>query len=306
MQQSLPYKKASVSEIPYDIFPLTSPGKQIEPDDVTEDDFISLIDAATAALSPFDYEIRSTLHQVTKTRIYALVNSTSDPLTQLATVRTADEIAFIKRVLDAMFETYNTPRQEVMALTSVQALKLARGSSRQSMNASMNGEGASQAVEKGLTGTQAEKTLRSLVDEGWFERSPNGWYSLSARALMELKSWLVSAYNDSDEADGDEWQRIKNCEACKSIVTWGQRCSEVDCSIRLHDVCEAAFWRTRRERKCPRCETEWDGTHFVGERAITTTEAYQRGKRRSGGAAVARSQRVFREEAEEEEEEDEE
>jgi hypothetical protein len=92
-------------------------GETVRPDEVTMADFESYVHAASDALSPFDYEIRSTLHQVSKERIWALVNSTSDALTQMATVRTADEIAFIKRVLDAMFETYNTERQEVMAIT---------------------------------------------------------------------------------------------------------------------------------------------------------------------------------------------
>jgi len=29
---------------------------------------------------------------------------------------------------------------------------------------------------------------------------------------------------------------------------------------------------------------EWDGKHFVGEKAITTSEKYLQGKKRSGGS----------------------
>jgi len=259
-------------------------GKETLPEDVTEEDFSSYISAASHALSPFDYEIRSTIHQVSKERIYAIVNSTSDPMTQVATIRTADEIAFIKRVLDAMFETYNTPRQEIMGVTSMQAMKCARGDgrNRQSLNAGADGEEATQVVDKGLTGSQAERLMNSLVAEGWFERSKEGWFTLSARALMELKAWLVATYNDPDAEDGD-WQRIKSCAACKSIVTIGQRCPNLDCNMRLHDVCQAAFWRTRKDKRCPKCKTEWNGNFWVGERAVTTGEAYMRGKRRSGG-----------------------
>jgi len=283
------------------IFTVQDKGNVTAPEDVTEADFNSYISAATTALSPFDYEVRSTVHQVSKERIFAIVNSTSDPLTQLATTRTADEIAFIKRVLDAMFETYNTPRQEIMGLTSMQAMKVARADARnrQSINAQARDEDGTQVTDKGLTNSQAEKLMASLVAEGWFERSKEGWYTLSARALMELKSWLVATYNEPD-AEEDEWQRIKNCEACKNIVTIGQRCTELDCNVRLHDVCQAAFWRTRREKKCPRCDTEWDGRHWVGERAITTGEAYLRGKRRSGGPR--RNEVVEEPEAEETEE----
>lgn len=185
-----------------------------------------------------------------------------------------------------MFETYNTPRAEIMGVTSMQALKVAKAKGRQSLGGNMNedesGDEGTQAVGKGLTNAEAETLLASLVAEGWFERSKEGWYTLSARALLELRSWLVATYNDPDIEDG-EWQHIKMCMACKQIVTIGQRCSEIDCNARLHDICQAAFWRTRREKKCPVCEREWDEKHWVGEKAITTGEAYLRGKRRSGG-----------------------
>ncbi len=38
----------------------------------------------------------------------------------------------------------------------------------------------------------------------------------------------------------------------------------------------------QRNRLCPACRTEWDGKHYVGEKAITTSGSYLRGKRRSG------------------------
>ncbi|KFY21360.1 hypothetical protein V493_07474 [Pseudogymnoascus sp. VKM F-4281 (FW-2241)] len=268
-------------------------GEAVRPDEVTMADFDSYANAASAALSLFDYEIRSTVHQVSKERIWALVNTTSDALTQLATVRTADEIAFIKRVLDAMFETYNTERQEVMAITSMQAMKVAKTDERRRQS---NGAGEeSQSADKGLTHGQAEKLMLSMVEEGWFERSEAGWFTLSPRGLMELKSWLAATYNDPDAAAG-EWQHIKNCEACKGIVTVGQRCSEVSCIVRLHEGCLVPFWRTRREEKCPKCKTPWKGL-WVGEKAVTTTEAYNRGRRISGGG----NRRPVEEDEEEEE-----
>ncbi|KAI0140064.1 putative DNA repair protein Nse1 [Hypoxylon sp. NC0597] len=265
-----------------------------QPDQVTREDFESYVSAASAAISDFDLEIRSSVHQVTKERVYALINTTSDPVTQLATLHSAEEIAFVRRVIDAIFDKYNTPRMEVLALDGMQANKL-RSAPRSDdenpdANASINGQanGADPETQtqtvgglKGLKSSEVEAVMRSMVDEGWFERSREGFYSLSPRALMELRSWLINEYNDP-EAEPDEWQRVKFCEACREIVTVGQRCAERDCLARLHDVCEDAFWRTRRDRKCPRCEREWDGRHFVGERAVTETEAYRRGRRRSG------------------------
>lgn len=190
-------------------------------EDVTLSDFNSYISAANNAISPFDLEIRSTYHQTTRSRIYALVNSTSDPITQLATVHSPDEISFLKRVLDAMFETYNTPRHEVMAVTSMQAIKLHKAPTedgRQTQNGSETQGSAGQSITMG----QAEKMMRTLVDEGWFEKSIKGFFSLSPRALMELRGWLWETYNDVDDDEGEEEReskKIKQCFACKEIIT---------------------------------------------------------------------------------------
>ena len=147
-------------------------------------------------------------------------------------------------------------------------------------------------IDKGLTGQEAELCLRALVAEEWFEHSNEGYYTLSPRALMELRSWLVETYNDSE--DPEEWQAIKVCEACKEIVTIGQRCANLDCHCRLHDICQS-YWNSRPDKKCPRCSKEWDGKQFVGQRAATKTDDYLRGKRKSV------SRRTQGEEEEEEE-----
>lgn len=66
---------------------------------------------------------------------------------------------------------------------------------------------------------QAEKVLKSLVAEGWFEKSQAGYYSLSPRALMELRGWLIDTYNDEEDDEDDQTMRIKLCFACKEIIT---------------------------------------------------------------------------------------
>ncbi|KAI1300927.1 Nse1 non-SMC component of SMC5-6 complex-domain-containing protein [Xylaria venustula] len=260
----------------------------VEPNQITQEDFDSYVSAASAAVSPFDLEIRSTMHQTRRgERVYALVNTTSDAMTQLATLHSADEIAFVKRVIDAMFEKYNTPRMEALCLDEMQANKLRTPPppppDDEAGDGGENGEAQNHAP-KALRSSEVETVMRSMVDEGWFERSRDGFYCLSARALLELRSWLLESYNDPDAEEG-EWQRVKFCEACKDVVTIGQRCAERDCLIRLHDNCAEAFFRTRRERTCPKCSEEWTGKHFVGQRAVTETDAYQRGRRRSGKAA---------------------
>lgn len=194
--------------------------RDVLPGDVTEADLNFYVTTANDAITPFDLEIRSTYHQLTRKRIYALVNSTSDPITQLATSFSPDEISFVKRVLDAMFETNNTPGHEIMAIRPIQATRLHKPASnrRETLNESET-QGSS---GQGISQMQAEKVLKSLVEQGWFERSRKEFYSLSPRALMELRGWLIETYNDeeSDEgSDRNQHLKIKACFACKEIIT---------------------------------------------------------------------------------------
>lgn len=242
-----------------------TPNRPTLAEDISQDDFEAYIDTLNTSISPFDFEIRSALHQATKERIYALVNTTSDALTQMSTIHTADEIAFVKRVLDAMFETYNTQRAEIMAVTGMQAVRLAKAPGSDELRRRDSGTQAqTQGQNANLTMSQAEKVLALMVEEGWFELSRSGFYSLSPRTLMELRSWLVETYNvppeeneDSDEEDEVEHTKIKFCAACREIVTIGQRCPDLSCNARVHDHCVRNLFRAQGGREqCPTCKKE--------------------------------------------------
>ncbi|KAJ5454161.1 uncharacterized protein N7458_005117 [Penicillium daleae] len=252
-------------------------GGSVDPEHITQEDLSAFVDAANSAISPFDLEIRTSRRQDPKEThqdathtapvlVYALVNTTSDPLTQLATTYSADEIAFVKRVLDFMFDTNNTRRCEGMTITSMQAVQLAKvgGDRRGSTNVdTQQGEGG---AAQNLTMQQAQDMIKALMQEGWLEKSRKGYFSLSPRALMELRGWLVSMYNE--EEDGRVAHRIKFCAACKDIITVGQRCDDRDCLGRLHDHCVRNFFRMQKAEKCPVCKEDWSGEKFVGERAV--------------------------------------
>ncbi|GME63351.1 DNA repair protein nse1 [Neofusicoccum parvum] len=205
--------------------------RPVAPADITADDFGAYISTLNASLSPLDLEIRSAHPQTPSPHrgepVYALVNTTSDALTQLATTHSSDEIAYVKRLLDAMFETHNTARAEVLALTGMQALNLHKAPRNRESAVAGGGETQPTQQSQGasLTMAQAQKVLDDLVEEGWFEKSARGYVSLSARALMELRGWLVETYNDpagesEDEGEGGGVRdRVKMCEACRQIVT---------------------------------------------------------------------------------------
>ncbi|KAI9681533.1 MAG: hypothetical protein M1817_002817 [Caeruleum heppii] len=264
-------------------------GRTTRAEDVTDGDFNPYVTAANDAISPFDLAILSTLSQHDRTRIYALVNTTSDAITQLATTHTAEEISYLKRLLDAMFETYNTPRQEVMALQAIQAVQLCKAPTERGVE-TPNGGATQSTAAQGLTMMAAERMLKEMVQEGWFEKSRAGFYSLSPRALMELKHYLLATYNGGDEEDQDEEEvgqdRVKLCFACKDIITVGQRCDDRGCPGRLHNICTEGQFRVQNSSKCPVCSKPWTGNSFVGEKAVTTSEAYLKGRRISGGGAA--------------------
>ncbi|OQD80305.1 hypothetical protein PENANT_c037G11738 [Penicillium antarcticum] len=256
-----------------------SEGQTVDPEDVTEEQFSSYISAANTAISPFDLEIRSSLPQIPQStnpddapslpdRVYALVNTTSDPLTQLATTYSADEIAFLKRLLDYMFITNNTTRCEGMAVTQMQAVQLHRvGDANRQQSQAADTQQTLAGATQSLRMTQAETMVKNLIEEGWLQKSLKGYLSLTPRALMELRGWLVSEYNDETRSD-HRAHRIKFCAACKDIITVGQRCGDLECGGRLHDHCMRNFFRMQQGENCPVCKEEWPGDHYVGERAF--------------------------------------
>lgn len=286
-------------------------GREVLAGDITESSFNSIVSVINSAVSEYDFEIRSTFAQPGQStkygdenspsgrgRIYAIINTTSDVASQLATSRTTDELAFMGRVLDDMFDKYNHESgKEIMAITHNQAVRLnkAETQSRQSQRASRqslqnlgdsaNGE-TQAATRPGLTLKQAESLMHSFVDEGWLERVGHGretYYMLTPRALLELKGWLVDTFNepgdpeapDSDDEEGPGRRgvmRIKKCAGCDEVVISGQRCHEKTCRARLHDACTGPMWRTQRgEAKCPACSERWTGKDFVGVRAAGVT-----------------------------------
>jgi len=278
-------------------------GREVHAEDITVEDLDALIYQANRKLSPLDLEIRSAFHQETRERVYALINTTSDPMTQLATTYTADEIIYVKKLLDAMFDGKNNRRKrEAMCLSGIDAIQVGNAPEKRR---EIQNENATQSTAGILKAREAEGVLNRLVGEGWFEKSMAGFYSLSPRALMELKAWLIDTYNDEDDEDDSERpDKIKFCHACKEIITvvstevygirWifetltklfsrfqGQRCAQQECSCRLHNICTQNFFRMHRSRACPLCNTEWDGKHYVGEKAITTSETYTNRRRRT-------------------------
>jgi non-structural maintenance of chromosomes element 1 len=269
-------------------------GAQVDERNITFPQFQEYIDAVNTNVRSFEYEIRSAYPQTASSRepeeaVYAFINLTSDPQTQLATSNTPDEIAFVKRVLDAMFDSNNTAYREVMAIREMDAINLARVRPAAGSTQASGGDPSSTQAAQTQTGqaasinkNEAERVLEELVESKWLAKSSSGFLSLNTRGVMELGRWLVATYNDPD-VEANEWQRIKHCHGCKLLLTAGQRCPNEDCLCRLHPFCARSFFRDRQEtdRKCPVCRTDWTDHKSVGEKAARR-EAPSVGRRSDG------------------------
>jgi non-structural maintenance of chromosomes element 1 len=72
-----------------------------------------------------------------------------------------------------------------------------------------------------LTKTAGETALDDFMREGWLEKSRGGFISLTERALLELKEYLLQMFNDLEEEGTEEARvdRIRVCNACQEILT---------------------------------------------------------------------------------------
>jgi hypothetical protein len=146
--------------------------------------------------------VRKTLDQTTGNPIWAIVNTTSDSITQLATTHNASEIAYFRTLLSAIFDSSNSLHEEVFAVKSTDALNL------------------SSAQGVSMTKTAAEAALHDFLREGWLEKSRNGFFTITERGLLELKGYITEMFTDMDEEEsGGRVDKLRTCHACQEIIT---------------------------------------------------------------------------------------
>src|SRR5579862_150303 len=164
---------------PHPFIPIVSSIYMVETQvQADQDSLEEAISRINHALSDFDYEIRKTFDQSTGNPVWAIVNTTSDSLTQLATIHTPSEIGYFRTLLTAIFDTSNSIHEEVFAVKSTDASNL------------------SSAQGVGMTKTAAEAAMHNFIREGWLKKSRNGFITITERGLLELKEYLMEMFND--------------------------------------------------------------------------------------------------------------
>jgi non-structural maintenance of chromosomes element 1 len=111
----------------------------------------------------------------------------------------------MRGLLEAIFDTSNSLHEEIFAIRSTDASNL--------------------CSRHYLTKTAGELAVQTFIREGWLEKSPNGFITLSERGLLELKGYLMQTYNDMDEGEDEEGgeggrvDKMRTCHACQEIIT---------------------------------------------------------------------------------------
>ncbi|KAG7880691.1 hypothetical protein KL905_002665 [Ogataea polymorpha] len=158
---------------------------------------IALINRELASL---DLEIVETLAQDDEKNInVSFVNTKSSPSIKLSTSYTEKEISVINELIDQMFESpFDDEDNLTYSLSYTQALNVAKRNIQ--------------------TITDAQKFINKLESSGWLE-TVKGKYTLSARALAELKSYLISKFETKSAENPDG--TVSLCHGCKELITMG-------------------------------------------------------------------------------------
>ncbi|KAG7695076.1 hypothetical protein KL933_003325 [Ogataea haglerorum] len=169
---------------------------------LTSESLVKTLALINRELAALDLEIVETLAQDNEKNInVSFVNTKSSPSIKLSTSYTEKEISVINQLIDQMFESPLDDEDNLTySLSYTQALNVAKRNIQ--------------------TITDAQKFINKLESSGWLETA-KGKYTLSARALAELKSYLIAKFEikSAENPDG----AVSWCHGCNEIITMGYR-----------------------------------------------------------------------------------
>ncbi|CBQ68979.1 conserved hypothetical protein [Sporisorium reilianum SRZ2] len=213
-----------------------------------ESAYQKMFDESTHHLSILDLEIRRFRDQQTGQHVLALVNTKADALIQNATRYTPNEIAYIKKLVEEIFKA----RREAYSIAALEAVRLGG------------------RLRTPLTRDATQELLRNLVDHRWLACSAEGVYTLATRALLELRNYLQTEFEE----------HFHTCTHCKDVVTLGIGCSYTarGCTTRYHLHCarntigaavddDDALYRLAGGFSCSNCMRMWK-SRPIGPRAL--------------------------------------
>ncbi|KAI8618104.1 Nse1 non-SMC component of SMC5-6 complex-domain-containing protein [Chytriomyces sp. MP71] len=247
--------------------------------------FAAFMSALNEHLAFLDLEFASLADPDSGRRYWALVNTAADDVAQFATTLNANEIAFLKKVIQLIM-TADDGVFQIPVSEALHESKLAK-----------------------LTMQATETLIDTIIGSGWLAKNEHGWLRLGLRAIMELKTYLKEEFED----------QVQYCSVCKELCTTSyEKCSDPACPGRLHKACSAHFYGDRvsaATRKCPQegCDAIWEGISPVPnynapqrKRHAVDADFFNNDKKREATSGLLGPQSRIIEASEEEEEEEEE
>jgi hypothetical protein len=203
------------------------------------------IDLINNKLRDLGYKITKTISQISAEPYYVYVNTLPDEPAKVSISRSAKEISIVKKMIDYIV---SESENEGFLIPMRDALKF--------------------CSYEGYSGPAGLQFLQSLVNEGWMNVTKKGDYTLSLRALAELKPMLIEKYGVKTlEGSNDDGGVLNVCVGCRDLVTIGLRCHNEDCNARFHKHCHAYYARANGAQ-CPNadCDVDWSvaGPLIVG------------------------------------------
>ncbi|VDB89665.1 unnamed protein product [Peniophora sp. CBMAI 1063] len=181
-----------------------------------------LVKEVNQSLNSFDLEFSRGHDEITGVEMWALVNRRDDEVAQVASDLSPSEITYFK----ALVEEIILAPDHAYSISSIAAMR-------------------DPVKPANMTKPGAETVLASFVARGWLLKSRKGQYSLSARSLLELRSYLRKTYPDD----------LLECQMCLELLTKGVACPTGPCGIWMHVPCYGQY--QKRSGKCPWCQADW-------------------------------------------------
>ncbi|XP_067000154.1 non-structural maintenance of chromosomes element 1 homolog isoform X2 [Anabrus simplex] len=187
----------------------------------TEADLKTLIDDINLKIKNHGLEIRQGTCEVTLKSYFVLVHTKQDTISKTMKYYSTTEQTFLKKILDEIFSSNEGYTTSIVCINF------------------------NHQVSKSFSKTEANSTLRKLVDDKWLALK-DGKIFIGIRARIELEPFFKVEYGDY----------MTSCDLCKQITLIGYSCKS--CDKIYHEFCIQKYFHTYRvDPFCPSCKTEW-------------------------------------------------
>jgi hypothetical protein len=165
-------------------------------------------------------EVRKLVYEVDGAEYWALVNNQPDTTSKLATTLDELQLTFVKALLQLIIGTTGMVASDdihrcLRTLTP--------------------------EVAKKITPAVREKTLLTLVKDGWLRKQEDTYY-IGVRAYADLRTLIATSQS--------------TCCFCQSTCILGRRHTR-GCVAKIHHHCAKKWFESAQNQKCPRCHAAW-------------------------------------------------